>query len=67
MNLDKICLVIPIFISIIVSIERDKKNIILIFMNFFLFLFISLMVFIDICNYILGKDFRSFGNKLKIR
>lgn len=35
MNLDKICLVTPIFISIIVSIERDKKNIILIFMNFF--------------------------------
>ncbi|SPX84595.1 Uncharacterised protein [Moraxella ovis] len=34
-------------------------------MNSFLFLFISLMVFIDIWNYIQGKDFWSFGNKLK--
>ncbi|AKG07845.1 hypothetical protein AAX05_04930 [Moraxella bovoculi] len=56
MNLDKICLIIPIFISIIVSIERDKKYY-FDFYEFFLFLFISLMVFIDIWNYIRGKVF----------
>ncbi|WP_218016108.1 hypothetical protein, partial [Moraxella oblonga] len=32
---------------------------------FFMFLFISLMVFVDVYDYVHGRDMLIFGNKLK--
>lgn len=64
MSVNKILIVAPFVISIIVSIELDKKYYFDIY-EFFIFLFISLMVFVDICDYVNGRDFWSFGNKVK--
>lgn len=64
MNVNRVLIIAPFVISIIVSIELDKKYYFDIY-EFFIFLFISLMFFVDIYNYANGKDFWSFGNKLK--
>lgn len=64
MSVNKILIVAPFVISIIVSIELDKKYYFDIY-EFFIFLFISLMVFVDIYDYVNGRDFWSFGNKVK--
>ena len=64
MSVNKILIAAPVAISIIVSIELDKKYY-FDFYEFFIFLFVSLMVFVNIYDYVNGRDFWSFGNKLK--
>lgn len=61
---NKMLVIAPFLISMAVSIELDKKYY-FDFYEFFMFLFISLMVFVDIYDYVNGRDFWSFGNKLK--
>ena len=64
MSVNKILIVAPFVISIIVSVELDKKYY-FDFYEFFIFLFISLMVFVNIYDYVNGKDMSIFGNNLK--
>ncbi|VEG13947.1 Uncharacterised protein [Moraxella cuniculi] len=63
MNVNKIMLITPFLISIIVSIELDKDYY-FDFYEFFMVLFISLMFFIDFWNYIHGENFWSLGNRI---
>lgn len=61
---NKMLVIAPFLISMAVSIELDRKYYFDIY-EFFMFLFISLMAFVNIYDYVNGRDFWSFGNKLK--
>ncbi|MDO4894334.1 hypothetical protein [Moraxella sp.] len=61
---NKMLVIAPFLISIAVSIELDRKYYFDIY-EFFIFLFVSLMVFVNIYDYVNGRDMLIFGNKLK--
>ncbi|MFL1733147.1 hypothetical protein [Moraxella oculi] len=56
MSVNKILIAAPFAMSIIVSIELDRKYYFDIY-EFFIFLFVSLMVFVNIYDYVNGRDF----------
>lgn len=61
---NKMLVIAPFLISIAVSIELDRKYYFDIY-EFFIFLFVSLMVFVNIYDYVNGRDMLIFGNELK--